>query len=112
MKESAFALKESLLTGKLHEIGDILNRSWTDKKATARVITNPVLDATYDLALASGAAGGKVTGAGGGGFMALYCPGTARYSVIDALLPEGGEFRRFNFVNEGLLTWQSDGRFR
>ena len=53
----------------------------------------------------AGALGGKISGAGGGGFMTFYCPGTSRYRVIDRLLTFGGEVRPFSFSQQGLTTW-------
>lgn len=105
VKEQAYSFKEALLTGKMADIGSILDYSWQQKKKMASKITNPVLDKAYSVAMHSGATGGKVSGAGGGGFMMFYCPGNSRYNVIENLEALGGEFRRFLFTQDGLTTW-------
>jgi len=64
-----------------------------------------MLEDLYEAAKQGGATGGKISGAGGGGFMMFYCPGTSRYRVIERLRGFGGEFRRFQFVEHGAVTW-------
>ena len=54
----------------------------------------------------AGARGGKISGAGGGGYIFFYCPDCVRYKVIDVLNNFGGKVRRFEFTKEGLQTWQ------
>ncbi len=107
VKEQAVLMKEVLLMGKLNEIGAIMDYGWQYKKQMAHGISNPIIDRIYDEAKRAGATGGKISGAGGGGFMMLYCPGNSRYKVIEALKPFGGEFRRFQFTNYGLITWKT-----
>ena len=105
-KEQAVWMKESLLKGDIDAIGDILNFGWEHKKKTASGITNPLLDDIFQTALAAGATGGKVSGAGGGGFMFFYCPGTSRYAVEKALTTRfSGQVKRYEFTQEGLKTW-------
>lgn len=105
LKEQAILMKEAILTGKLDKIGELLDFGWQNKKLTAGGITNPIIDEIYDAAKAAGASGGKISGAGGGGFMMFYAPENTRYSVMKALEPFGGEFRPFVFTTEGLKTW-------
>ncbi len=107
LKEQAVYMKEALLKGNLREIGEILDYGWTHKKKVAKGVTMPIIDEIYETAKKAGATGGKISGAGGGGFMMFYCPGNTRYSVIEALKPFGGEFRRFNFTSLGNSTWKS-----
>ena len=59
----------------------------------------------YDAAKHAGATGGKISGAGGGGFMIFYCPDNTKYAVIDALGAFGGYSKPFQFVDHGLTTW-------
>lgn len=106
LKEQTFLMKEALLKGKLSEIGEILNYSWQYKKQMACQITNPTIDEIYETALKAGATGGKITGAGGGGFLMMYCPNNSRFKVIDAMKKFGGEFRRYQFTKYGLETWK------
>ena len=106
LKEQAMMMKESLLKGEIDAIGDILNFGWEHKKKTASGITNPLLDDIYRTAIQAGATGGKVSGAGGGGFMFFYCPGTSRYAVEKALTERfSGQVKRYEFTQEGLKTW-------
>ena len=106
LKEQAIMMKEAILKGKLDEIGEILDYGWQYKKQMAEGITNPVIDEIYETAKKAGATGGKISGAGGGGFMMLYCPKNTRYKVIEALQKFGGEFRRFQFTKYGLESWR------
>jgi D-glycero-alpha-D-manno-heptose-7-phosphate kinase len=105
LKKNAFAMKEALVTGRIDEMGEILNEGWLNKKKTSSSISNPVIDQIYETALKAGATGGKISGAGGGGFFMFYCPRNTRYKVIESLSSFGGEFRRFSFVNEGAESW-------
>lgn len=107
LKEQAILMKEILLKGKLNDMGELLEYGWQYKKQMAEGISNPVIDEIYETAKKGGATGGKISGAGGGGFMMLYCPGDSRYRVIEALKTFGGEFRRFQFTNHGLITWKA-----
>jgi D-glycero-alpha-D-manno-heptose-7-phosphate kinase len=88
-----------LNNGDFHEIGRILHQNWEYKKQLASGVSDDQLDALYEKAMEAGALGGKVTGAGGGGFMLLYCPGEKQERVRQALsdlteLP-------FRFENQG-----------
>jgi len=106
LKEQAVWMKESLLKGDIDAIGEILNFGWEHKKKTASGITNPLLDDIYTTAINAGATGGKVSGAGGGGFMFFYRPATSRYAVEKALCEHfSGQVKRYEFTQEGLKTW-------
>src|SRR5690606_31287399 len=105
LKEQARMMKEALLKGNIHEIGDILDYGFKYKKQMAKGISNSHLDQIYETALKAGTTGGKISGAGGGGFMMFYCPGNSNYKVREALEPFGGDFKGFQFVKNGLVTW-------
>ncbi|MFX0195931.1 MAG: dehydrogenase [Candidatus Hodarchaeota archaeon] len=105
LRKQAIMMKEAILIGKFDEIGEILNFGWQYKKQTAEGITNPVIDEIYETAIKAGATGGKLSGAGGGGFLIFYCPKNTRYKVIQALQEFGGEFRRYQFTMNGLISW-------
>ena len=105
LKEQSLMMKEALLRGELDKIGEILDFGWKFKKNMANGITNPVLDEIYETAVRSGATGGKVSGAGGGGFMFFYCPGNTRPSVVEALKKFGGQTKRYEFTQKGLRSW-------
>lgn len=105
MKKQAIMMKEALLRGNLDEIGEILNYGWHYKKQMADEITNPLLENIYQTARDNGATGGKISGAGGGGFMFFYCPANSRYRVSEALEKFGGKVKRFDFTTSGLAAW-------
>ncbi len=106
VKAEAFRVKKALLQDDLATLGDALNTSWINKKKMAEGISNEFIDNIYETAMAAGATGGKISGAGGGGFMFFYCPGNTRYAVEDALSKlEIGEIYDFEFSKEGLTTW-------
>jgi D-glycero-alpha-D-manno-heptose-7-phosphate kinase len=71
----------------------------------AEGISNPQLEELYDAAKKAGATGGKISGAGGGGFMIFYCPGNTKHAVIRQLEKFGGRVRDYQFVEHGLTTW-------
>lgn len=78
MKALAYIARNALQSGELDEIGRLLHEGWLLKKQLASQISNSYLDDMYNAARSAGALGGKITGAGGGGFLLLYCPpGTA-----------------------------------
>jgi D-glycero-alpha-D-manno-heptose-7-phosphate kinase len=107
LKEQAIMMKEAILTGQLNRLGEILDFGWQHKKQMAAEISNPIIDEIYDTARAAGATGGKISGAGGGGYMIFYCPNNTRYNVIKALTPFGGAFKRYRFTERGLTTWKA-----
>lgn len=73
MTELAREMKRALTNGDLSYFGDILNENWKLKRSMASTISNPLIDKYYDLAMQNGAKGGKLLGAGGGGFLLFYC---------------------------------------
>jgi D-glycero-alpha-D-manno-heptose-7-phosphate kinase len=73
----------------------------------AKNISNSRLEEIYGAALEAGATGGKISGAGGGGFMTFYCPDTTRYQVIEALELFGGRVRNYSFYPEGMTSWNA-----
>jgi len=75
------------------------------KRKMAANISNNSIEAIYEAAKKAGATGGKISGAGGGGFMIFYCPDNTRYAVIDALNKFGGEIKNYSFTQYGLSTW-------
>jgi D-glycero-alpha-D-manno-heptose-7-phosphate kinase len=105
LKEQARMMKEALLKGKLNAIGEILDYGFRQKKNMAANISNPLLENIYEAAIQSGATGGKISGAGGGGFMIFYCPANTRYKVIDTLTTFGGKIHPYQFTQQGLTSW-------
>lgn len=105
LKEQARMMKEALLKGKLNEFGEILDFGFQQKRRMASNISNNALEEIYEAAKKSGATGGKISGAGGGGFMIFYCPGNSRHAVIKKLKSFGGEVKNYTFTKYGLTTW-------
>lgn len=106
LKEQALRMKEALLTGHLDRMGDILDYGWKFKKDTASDISNATIDEIYEAATRAGAMGGKISGAGGGGYMMFYCPGNTRYPVAKALEAFGGQVHRLQFSERGVSSWE------
>jgi D-glycero-alpha-D-manno-heptose-7-phosphate kinase len=105
LKEQAVMMKEAVLRGNIHQIGEILEFGWQHKKQMAGGISNQLIDDIYNAAKSARATGGKISGAGGGGFMIFYCPDNTRYKVIEAIEKFGGKVKRYTFTKEGLSTW-------
>ncbi|HEX5024738.1 MAG TPA: dehydrogenase [Agriterribacter sp.] len=105
LKEQSRRMKEALLKGRLNEIGEILDFGFSQKRKMADNISNDSIEKMYEAAKRSGASGGKISGAGGGGFMIFYCPNNTRYKVTESLLRFGGEVKSYNFTKNGLTTW-------
>lgn len=105
LKHQAQWMKEALLTGKLNDIGEILDFGFEQKRKMADGISNTLIEDIYDTAKRAGATGGKISGAGGGGFMIFYCPKNTKYDVIKALEKFEGRPRKYLFVEHGLTSW-------
>ncbi|HYF30003.1 MAG TPA: dehydrogenase [Chitinophagaceae bacterium] len=105
LKHQAQLMKEALLKGRLHEIGEILDFGFQQKRKMAEGISNNLMEELYETAKKAGATGGKISGAGGGGFMIFYCPENSKYNVMNALEKFGGRSRPYQFVDYGLTTW-------
>ena len=105
LKEQARMMKEALLKGRLSEFGEILDFGFQQKRKMAANISNSRIEEIYDAAKLAGATGGKISGAGGGGFMIFYCPGNSNYAVKKALLEFGGEVKNYSFTEYGLTSW-------
>jgi D-glycero-alpha-D-manno-heptose-7-phosphate kinase len=104
-KDLAIAMKAALLTGSLNEFGTLLGEAWAQKKRLSPLISNPRIEELYDIALRKGALGGKLTGAGGGGYILLFCDFTKKHRVMEALELVGADVTEFTFATKGLITW-------
>jgi D-glycero-alpha-D-manno-heptose-7-phosphate kinase len=104
---------QMLRDGDLDEFGRLLHESWQAKKTLSRGISNPRIDEWYDLARCHGAIGGKITGAGGGGFLMLYCPEPTQDDVTAALEAAGLVRMDYHFERGGaVVLLDSIPRFR
>ncbi len=105
LKADALSMKGAMLAGDMHGMAALLGRSWIAKKQTAGAVTTALIDELYDLAMASGALGGKVSGAGGGGFMMFMVPPEDRQQVIRALNVKGALASPVHLTPHGSETW-------
>jgi len=105
LKDQAQMMKEALLKGHINEIGEILDFGFRQKQQMAEGISNSHLEEIYPQATKAGATGGKISGAGGGGFMTFYCPDISKYKVMEALQQLGGYCKPYQFTSHGLTTW-------
>ena len=106
IKQSSVEMKLALLKGDISEFGRILGRAWEDKKKMAGAITNPMIQEAFDTAMASGAVAGKVSGAGGGGFLMLMVPPTRKPGLVRALEQLPGKVVPFRFTERGAHAWR------
>lgn len=105
LKQQAQMMKEALLKGRIHQFGEILDYGHQQKRKMAEGISNPLMEDIYETAKGAGATGGKISGAGGGGFMIFYCPGNTKFAVIKSLEQFGGHHKPYQFVEHGLTSW-------
>ena len=106
LKRETIAMKENLLRGQISEIATRLGAYWEAKKRTAAQITTPIVDKVYETALGAGAGGGKISGAGGGGFIVFFVEPRYRISVEAALRSIGGRIYPCRFVEGGSASWK------
>jgi D-glycero-alpha-D-manno-heptose-7-phosphate kinase len=105
-KEIAIEMKGALLGGDLDRFGEMLHEGWVHKKKTAQGTTTARIDELYEEAQKAGAIGGKITGAGGGGHLLLYCPFNKRHIVRERLSEMGTRAIDFRFDASGMQTWR------
>jgi D-glycero-alpha-D-manno-heptose-7-phosphate kinase len=106
LKKITVETKNALLQGRLCDFALLLHESWLNKKKMARQISNSHIDALYEVARKNGALGGKILGAGGGGYLLLYCEFDRKQVVAAELEKLGGQVVPFAFVHQGLQTWE------
>ena len=105
LKADATAMREAMLRGEIRAVADILMRSWAAKKRTASGIATEVAHRLFEHGLANGAWGGKVSGAGGGGFLMFCTDPENRYRLITALNAAGGQASSVKFTFDGAEAW-------
>jgi len=107
-KKQAFLMKEALLRGQVSTMGEVMRVAWQQKKLMATSISNQRIDELYDLAMSRGAFCGKVSGAGGGGFMMFLVDPSRKLEVVRALrATQYGEVTDCNFVAGGAQAWRA-----
>lgn len=100
-----YEMRNHLLRGRLTEFGYCLHKAWEIKRSLSSKISTPWLDQIYARALKSGAIGGKLLGAGGGGYFLFYVPPFLRHQVMDWIKEEGLIYTPFIFEESGLQSW-------
>lgn len=106
LKSITIKMKNALLQGKLNDFGGLLHYAWENKKKMASKITAPFIDEMYEAACKKGALGGKILGAGGGGYLLVYAPFNRRHIIAEELERLGGKMVNFDFEFKGLRTWE------
>jgi D-glycero-alpha-D-manno-heptose-7-phosphate kinase len=108
VKEAAALMKDALLCGDLEHFGHLLDDAWQAKKRVSDRISNPRIDGLYQAAREHGALGGKITGAGGGGFLLLYSEPACHEAVRSAMQREGVQEMAFTFDSQGAQVIVND----
>ncbi len=107
-RELAVEMKQLLLAGDLDQFGRTLGQVWESKRAISPLIATAESDRAYEVALGAGALGGKIAGAGGGGFMLFYAPFGSRFEVAQALRDLGHDVLDVAVDDSGLQSWADD----
>jgi D-glycero-alpha-D-manno-heptose-7-phosphate kinase len=105
IKREGLVMKECLLRGDFDGIVESMHQGWESKKLSAKTVSNPLIDEIYDAAIRAGALAGKVSGAGGGGFMIFFVPPEKRMDVIRTLNSFEGQVSNCNFTKHGTQAW-------
>jgi len=109
-KALAIDMKNALLLGQIDEFGLLMHQAWENKKMFSRKITNPDIDNLYETARRNGAIGGKLLGAGGGGYLLCLCKFDRRHVLAKKLEEQGAKVVNFAFEFNGLQTWEVNTR--
>ena len=99
-------MKEAILVGDFQKFGNALEQGWLAKKITSDNISNGMLEEIYNVAIDAGAIGGKISGAGGGGFFMFYVDPIKKIDVIKALGQFKGRVVNMQFTKDGTLGWK------
>jgi len=110
LREETLEMKKALLLGRVDALGELLHQAWETKKKLDDDISNSHVDRLYQLARREGAIGGKMPGAGGGGYFLLLARFDRKHRVAAALEKHGGQVVPFQFERRGLVTWSSGAR--
>jgi galactokinase/mevalonate kinase-like predicted kinase len=101
-------MRSVLKKGDLYGFGRLLHDAWQAKRRISDKISTPQIDALYSLAMENGALGGKITGAGGGGFLLIYCEPGSQQAVREAMCAEGIQEIAFGFDMQGAQAIVND----
>lgn len=106
IKREALVMKECLLKGDFDGIAESMRQGWESKKRSAKTVSNPLIDEIYNAAISAGVLAGKVSGAGGGGFMMFLVPPDKRMNVIRTLNRFEGQVSNCHFTKHGTQAWR------
>jgi D-glycero-alpha-D-manno-heptose-7-phosphate kinase len=106
IKREALIMKECLLKGDFDGIVNSMREGWENKKRSAKTVSNPHIEKIYDAAMNAGALAGKVSGAGGGGFIMFFVPPDKRMDVIRTLNQFDGQVSNCHFTKHGTQAWR------
>jgi D-glycero-alpha-D-manno-heptose-7-phosphate kinase len=101
IKEIGLETRKYLENGQVDMLGELFNTHWETKKKRSNNISNQLIDECYELARKNGALGGKLIGAGGGGFLMFYCKNGEKHKVVEAIQKMGLKWERFHFDFDG-----------
>ncbi len=104
-KDLTCRFKNNLLKGRLSDFGEMLHEGWIMKKKLSKSISNPHLDEVYEIARENGAIGGKLLGAGGGGYFLFYAKPLHKFKLMTALKEKGLRIEHVSFDHDGLQSW-------
>ena len=107
-KELAIAMKNALLLRQIYEFGSLLHQAWNSKKKFSTKMSDPQIDELYEVARKNGTIGGKLLGAGGGGYLLLLCEFDKWHIIAQKLEQLGGKIVNFAFEFDVLQTWEVD----
>jgi D-glycero-alpha-D-manno-heptose-7-phosphate kinase len=102
-------MKNALLLGKIDEFGRLMEEGWLAKRKFSEKMTDPDIDELYETAKKHGATGGKLLGAGGGGYFLILCEHNKWHQVTEAIMRLGLKKVDFAFEFNGLQTWRTHG---
>jgi D-glycero-alpha-D-manno-heptose-7-phosphate kinase len=106
LKKASLKMKEALMSGDIRTFAAMLNKSWEDKKKTAQAISNQLIEDIYHAAINAGALAGKVSGAGGGGYMMFIVDPVRKIPVVNVLNQFGGKVLNVHFSEGGCHGWK------
>ena len=106
-KQIAIDMKNALLQGRINDFGQLLHEGWEQKRRLDAAITSPEIDKLYSIARENGAIGGKILGAGGGGYLLVFCDFRKKHIIAEKLEQNGGQVVQFGFDHYGLRMWDA-----
>lgn len=107
MKREAVTMKECILKGDFDGVVESMRQGWANKKRSAKTVSNSLIDDIFESALQAGARAGKISGAGGGGFMMLFVPPDKRMDVVRCLSQFDGTISNCHFTHTGTQSWRA-----